>query len=405
MKAITNQQNESQNARSILLLTLARLVMDMTKRFVYPFVGPIAAQLGVSPAAIQNVLASQWGIGLTSPFFGTLAERYGHKRMMLISLFGMALAGLIGAVLPVFGVWAFVMVCFGFGKVIFNPTMQAYLGNLIPYNQRGRAMGIVELSWAGSLLFVAPLAGFVLEHSTMQVLFLIFTGMLTVVAVAGWVYLPPDNAMDKKKRSSKQLLADWGIILRSPVAMSALLFSMTLVGANELFFINYGLYMEATFELPLTALGAVTIVIAAAEALGEVIVISIADRVGKRPLAMAGALGAAVAYFALPNLASNLPLTLVALFMMFMCVETAIVASFPLFTEIVPNAKAMMMSANNTAHALGRMGGAALGGAIYATSGNFVLTGAIALGIGLVAFVMMWVAISEHSPKKGISAE
>lgn len=396
---------DTHKARSILLLTLSRLFIDMTRRFVYPFVGPIATQLGVSPAAIQNVLASQAGIGLTTPLFGTLAERYGHKRVILLSVVGMALAGLLGAALPVFSVWAFVMVCFGFGKVIFNPTMQAYLGNLIPYNQRGRAMGIVELSWASSLFIVAPLAGFVLERSSMQALFLIFSGLLMLVAIAGWVYLPADEAIDKKKRSSRQLLADWGVILQSPVAMGALLFSLTLVGANELFFINYGLYMEAAFDLPLTALGTVTIVIAAAEALGEVIVITIADRFGKRPLALVGALGAAVTYFTLPHFSDNLPMTLAALFVMFMCVETAIVSSFPLFTEILPNAKAIMMSANGAAHALGRMGGAALGGAIYAASGDFMLTGTLAFSVGLVAFVMMWVAISEHSHKKGLSAE
>lgn len=388
---------DTQKSRSILLLTLARLVMDMTRRFVYPFVGPIAAQLGVSPAAVQNVLASQWGIGLTGPLFGTLAERYGHKRMIVISLFGMSAAGWIGAAFPVFGVWAFVMVCFGFGKVLFNPTMQAYLGNIIPYNQRGRAMGIVELSWAGSLLIVAPLAGFVLEQGTLQALFVIFAILLASVAFGSLVYLPSDEATHKVKRTSSQLLADWGVILRSPSALGALLFALTLVGANEFFFINYGLYMEANFDLPLTALGTVTIVIALAEALGEFVVIAIADRVGKRPLALLGALGAALAYLVLPALNMNLPLTLVALFVMFVSVETAIVASIPLFTEIMPNAKAIMMSANGTAHAIGRAAGAAIGGAFFAATGDFAQNGVIACVIGLIAFVIMWFAISERN--------
>lgn len=392
-----HHKTETDNTRSIVLLTLSRLTIDMTRRFVYPFVGPIAAQLGVSPAAVQNVLASQAGIGLTSPLFGTLAERYGRKRVMVLCLLAMVVAALIGAFVPQFSVFVLVMLTFGMGKVIFNPTMQAYIGDIIPYSRRGRALGIVELSWAGALFVVAPLAGFILERSTLQLLMLVFAILLGVMTLAMFFLLSSDAEDRKQKRVSLNPFIGWGSLLRSPAAIAALIFSLTLVGANELFFINYGLYMEAAFDLPLTALGTVTIVVALAEALGEGMVIMLADRIGKRPLTLIGAFGAAIAYVLLPQFNSNLFLTLASLFLMFACVEMAIVASFPLFTEVLPEARTVMMSTIGGAHALGRMAGASLGGMFFASTGNFGTIGLASLIIGMIAFIMMWRFIPEYS--------
>ena len=75
---------------------------------------------------------------------------------------------------------------------------------------------------------------------------------------------------------------------------------------------------------------------------------------------------------------------------MFISIEASIVASFPLFTEILPDARAVMMSANMGAHSLGRVSGAALGALIYKFSaGNFLLIGLLAGALGFVAFVVM----------------
>ena len=100
-------------------------------------------------------------------------------------------------------------------------------------------------------------------------------------------------------------------------------------------------------------------------------------------------------YLLLPFLAFSLPLAMVGLFVMFFFVEVAIVSSIPLFTEIMPDARAVMMSGNVGAHALGRMVGASLGGTLYAATGSFPFLGATALVIGLVAAFMLWRFVHE----------
>ncbi|MYE27484.1 MAG: hypothetical protein F4X87_09810 [Chloroflexi bacterium] len=99
---------------------------------------------------------------------------------------------------------------------------------------------------------------------------------------------------------------------------------------------------------------------------------------------------AAICFLIIPNLSFSLPVAMFGIFVMFICVETAIVSALPLFSEILPESRAIMMSANVGAHSLGRMAGAALGALIYNFSaGNFLLIGLVAGGLGILAFLVM----------------
>jgi predicted MFS family arabinose efflux permease len=62
-----------------------------------------------------------------------------------------------------------------------------------------------------------------------------------------------------------------------------------------------------------------------------------------------------------------------------------------MFSEILPDTRAIMMSANMGAHALGRVVGAFIGGLIYVkTDGNFIVVGVVAAIMGIIAFIIMW---------------
>lgn len=389
-------------AQSIAAILFGRLVINITKRFPYPFVSAIAANFLVPVTSVQNLIALSNGMGLLSPLLGTISERYGRKPIMLAILIGMAAVSFIGAIFTTFGIFVIAILAFGIGKIIYDPTFQAYLGDVVPFKQRARMMGVVELSWAFSLVIAAPVVGFLLDTSTMRAVFIFMGIALTLGAICIWMFIESDVKSKSERQSIKFIgpLETFRIISREPTAMFALLFAICLTISHEIFFINYGLWMEQSFDLVLTALGTVTIVIAVAEIIGEFIVITLADRLGTKLTSMSGMLIAAIMFAIIPSLSFSLPIALFGIFVMFIGIETAIVASFPIFTEILPNARAVMMSANMGAHSLGRVLGAMLGGIIYATTGgNFVVVGVVASVIGAVAFIVMWrfIPISKES--------
>lgn len=381
--------------KPIIVLTLTRLIINITRRFPYPFMGTIASQLNTPISAVQNVMGVQAGIGVTSPLFGPLSERFGRKRVMLGALLLMLLVSLLGALTPQFSLFAVVMIAYGIGKMIFDPALQAYIGDRVPYNKRGQAMGITELSWAGSLIVAAPIAGFLLDVGTLQSIFIALAVLMACAAILIATLLPSDKVERGDTPAPLNPIIAWGTLRQFPSSLVALCYSFLLVSANEIFFINYGLWMELSFNLVLTALGIVTIVIAIAEVVGEGIVITLADHFGKRQVALIGALLAGLCYVVLPFLNGSLILALGGLFLLFIGTEIAIVASIPLFTEIIPNARSVMMSSNIAAHSLGRMAGAAMGSFLYVTTNNFYFIGLVATILGLSATLILYHYIQD----------
>ena len=90
-------------------------------------------------------------------------------------------------------------------------------------------------------------------------------------------------------------------------------------------------------------------------------------------------------YVLLPMVGHTLPLALIGLFIIFLTFEFTIVTAISLFTEILPGARAMMMSSNVAAMSIGRMVGALMGLAIWKAGGL--------LAIGLVSAVICGVAL------------
>ena len=376
-------------ALTIVVFTFSRLVVNFTRRFPYPFIPAIAEQLGTSVGSVQTALALSWGVGLASPIFGTLSERYGRKPVMLAGLLFMAVISLLGAVVPQFWMFAAVAIGYGIGKMIFDPALQAYIGERIPYHNRAKVWGAIEFSWAGSLFIAAPLTGFLLARSGLGWVFVTLAGLMLVSAFLIWRFIPRTDPTQRTAR----LLGPIGLLRQvrgQPRVLAALGFTFCIAAGQEIFFINYGLWMEASFDLVLTALGIATITIGIAEAVGEVVVALGGDRLGKRNLALYGAVLAGIGFLIVPTLTQSLGVALTGMFVVFVLVEASIVASITLFTELLPEARAVVMSTNISASASGRLLGALVGSRVLALTDNFVLVGAITMIIVLVGCAFMW---------------
>lgn len=378
--------------RTIAALAVARLFNNIARRFAYPFIPAIGRELSVSTGSIQGVVATQGGIGILSPIFGPLSERYGRKRVMLMALALMGIGAVPGIIAPTYGIFYLVMLVLGLSKIIFDPAMQAYIGDLVPYGYRGRAIGTTELAWAGSLIVAAPLTGFLLDKMGLSAVFL----MLLVASSGGfflvWRYVPSDPP--DKSAHVPNFIDGLKIVRRSPTALAALFYSLLFIIANELVGISFAKWMESTFDLKLAALGTAAIVIALAEITGELVVIGMADYFGKKHLTLVGILGTAIMYFALTQ-AASLTAALVGLFLVYLFAETAIVSSIPLFTEILPQARAVMMSSIAAGHSTARFTGGLLGSQIY-TWGQFEAIGMTAAVLCLISLIVMWGFIHEN---------
>lgn len=365
--------------------TLTKLLMNITRRMVYPFAPAFARGLGVELAVITSAIAINQATSLLGPFGAPFADRYGYKRLMLIAL-GLLTVGCFAAgFLPIYPVLLICLFLAGLAKAFFDPSLQALIGSVIPYENRGRVIGITELSWALTTLVGIPATGFIIQYTSWQVPFWIL-GTASLACFYLLIKTIPKSLPRQPKPSGSQpgLLSQWKRIIRKPRVLGILGFAFSISLANDALFVIYGVWLESSFQLSLAAIGLGTILIGISELIAEGAMSLFSDRIGLRRSVLAGAFCSALAYLILPFLDGDLPRVLGGLFIVFFFFEFTVVTAMCLTTELVPELRASTLSAFYAIAGLGRVIGAFLGVFIWSRYGL--------LGVSLVSGLSTFLA-------------
>ena len=376
----------------LVVASLARIVTNTAHRMVYPFLPVFARGLGVPLETLTGLISLRGALGMSAPLFGSLPDHIGRRRAMLLGLGLFVAALLLPVLLP--GLWTFAaaLLLVVVVKFIFDTALQAYVGDRTPYHQRGLAIAFTELAWSSAALIGFPLVGLAVARGGWQGPFLPLAGLGLLGWAAVWFTLPRD-ADAPPTRPPGSLGVRWLDLWRRPSVVAALGLAVLIAAANESLLVVLGAWLEQSFGLSVAALGLSTTIIGVAELAGEGLVMGLADRLGKRRAVGLGLVASAAAYLAMPFLAARLALALVALFLVFIAFEFTIVASLPLMTEQMPEARSRVMSTYAAGHAAGRMLGALLGAALFRQ--GFVWNGVAALGLNLVGLLVVVLFVRE----------
>jgi predicted MFS family arabinose efflux permease len=390
------------------VIFLARTVLNTAQRIIYPFLPSIARGLDISLTAASGLVSLRMIAGLAAPLLGPFAERQGRRRSMETGLFVFTLASLflvssgsLGTATLIATAAAFLL--YGLSKVLYDPAMHAYLGDVVPYRTRGRAIGIIELSWSSAWLIGVPLAGFLIEQFSWRApwFVMIILGLLSIGLTHR--FLPPGRSPTQiavGQRVRTLLISSWHALLGRRQVFVLLLVSLLLTMALEVPFIVYGAWLETSFGLSLSTLGLASIVVGLAEASAELGTTVLTDRLGKRRSVLTGLGGMAASLLLLPSLASlGLASALAGIVLVVVAFEFAIVSLLPLVTELAPEKRTTLLSLNITAFSLGRIGGAAFGGWLWQSPAEGI---AIHAAVGaacalLAALFMFWGMVEIES--------
>ena len=148
----------------IAVVVICRLVLNTARRFTYPFAPVLSRELGVPLTSITSLIAVNWATSLLGIFFGPLADRFGYRKMMLLGLVMLAVGMFAGGLFPSYGVILITLFLAGLGKMVFDPAVQAYVSERVPYKRRATAIGFLEISWAGSTLLGIPLIALLIDN-------------------------------------------------------------------------------------------------------------------------------------------------------------------------------------------------------------------------------------------------
>lgn len=359
---------------------------------VYPFAPAFARGLGVPVAAIYQLVVIRNLAGFLSPLFSPLSAKYGRRTVMAGSMFFFVAGCVIVIIWPTYWLLGVSLSVIGLAKVIYDPAMQSYVGDAVPYAQRGKAIAVTELSWAGALLIGAPAVGFAIRQWGWNAPFFWLAIFGLGAAVSVWKLLP---AAKTDQHQQGNTLREMGqIVRRHPVIWAACVYIVLATMANEIVFLVFGDWLEGSFGLNLLALGFSASVIGFAEISGEVAAGWSVDRFGKRPVIIATGLLNALFTLLLPFSGFNLTFVLITYFLLFLFFEITIVGGVPLMTELVPTARSVVMSSLLAGSALGRGVGAWLGPLLF-KHWSFVANGVVASLLMTVAIIILWRWVKE----------
>ena len=351
-------------ASAFIVMFAARTVLNTAFRVVYPFLPALADGLGLSITQAAQLVNARMAAGLGAPLLGPLSDRYGRRRTIEVALLLMAVASALLVGRPALITAGLAFGLYGLAKGLADPAVHAYIGDTVAFEQRGRAVGAVELAWSASWLVGVPASGFLIERwgwrAPWGALILLALGCVPLVRRG----LPPPRSRQHVSRGPAWALV--GHVVRRRNALAVLGVTAFLAMSIEIPFIVYGAWLERTFSLSLTGLGLASVALGVAEALAELGTVVITDRVGKRRSVLAGLAGLALSLALLPALPPwGLGATLAGLSLMMLSFEFGIVSLIPLISESVPSARATTVALSITAFSAGRLLGGALGGWLW----------------------------------------
>ena len=346
-----------------------RTAVNAPVRIIYPFLPSIARGLEISLTAASQLVTLRMVAGLAAPLLGLLADRYGRRRVMEVALSLFALASLLMAGVGTLAAAAVAFALYGLAKALYDPAVHAYVGDQVPYHERSRAVGILELSWSGAWLLGVPASGLLIERFGWRAPWaaLIVLGLLGLTLTC--VSLPSTSRPAARRRGGSfvaSTIGTWRNLLRRRSVAALLATSFLLTMAIEVPFIVYGAWLETSFGLSLGTLGLASTVVGVAEAAAELGSAAITDRLGKKRSVLVGLLGLAASLIALPWLSRlGLVAALAGVMLMLLNFEFGIVSLLPLATELAPEARASLFSLTVTAFSLSRILAALVGGWLW----------------------------------------
>ena len=377
---------------AIVFLSFARLMVNTSHRFVFPFLPAISRGLGISLAQGGLLMSARSVAFVATPAIVASAGR-GERRVRL-AMWGLGLMAVGALITAATGVYAGAFVGFlllGLGKPSFDAAAQAYVADRTPYEQRARYMSILELTWAGGLLVGAPLAGWLIGRFGWEAPFWLVGVMFTATMFAAPAVLEADGPHEQSEQSRLTLdRRRWALLV------AAGLFSF----AAETTFIVFGAWLEDGFGLSLTALGLASTLIALAEMTGEGAVLAFADRVGKLRMVAWGLGASVVGYATLAPASNSLPLGLAALAATFVAFEITIVATIPLASEVAPGARSRYLALLMVALGVGRSIGDVIGPMLFTWRG--IPANSLASAVGAAAALAVIASLADRGEQHPI---
>ena len=312
----------------------ARLTSNACYRFVGPFIAIIARGLDVKLADIGVAIAISELFGLASPVIGHVVDRLGARRAVAAGM-GASIAGTcLAAGSQGVAMLTVALVFLGQGNTTFYLGIGSWIAHHVPYERRGRVIGLIEVSWALGLLIGVTTMGLVTNATSWRVGYLsgaLAMAVMAIVVVGRIEAQTPEHRIAAATRVAGGLISRGWLVLLSGFALTA---------ASHSLVVTFGSWLEDEHGLTPAGLSAVTFVLGAGELVATLCVARYTDLWGKRRSVAVGAALMIPASAGLALLHHHLIVGVLFLAIAVLGFEFSVVSAISLGATLVPGSPA-----------------------------------------------------------------
>lgn len=380
--------------RNVTALTVTRLGANALYRFAPPFLAVIARGLDVSIGELGVALTIAELCGLTSPLIGRFVDRVPRRVSMTTGLAGLAAGALVVASSRHVVLFAAGLFVLSLAKIVYDVGQGSWITDHVPFAQRGRVVGLTEMSWALGLLLGVSSMGLIAAATSWPWAYVTGATFVSGMAAVLWRRIGPDLPGG---HPAARATAAGPVELRRAgwLAVGAM---VAMAGASQSMFVTFGTWLEDAHGFSTTSLAAVTFSIGGLELIASSMSTARTDRWGKERSVIGGAIvmvATAVGFVATTDV---LPVSLVLLGVFIASFEFAIVSMIPIGGELVPGRPAAGISRFLAASAVGRSIATIPATTLFDRAG---VRASAALGGALAVLLLVLMSMRERSPLGG----
>ncbi len=227
------------NERRILLILAAIQFTNIVDFMIMMPMGDILKkELLIGPGA-YGVLVSSYGLAAGfSSFLGVFyLDNLDRRKALLWAYAGFMIGTLSSAIVPTtsdvhLNYYLFIgtRVMTGLTGGLLGGLVMSIVGDLIPLERRGKAMGIVTLAFSLAAVLGVPIALILVDlfDNNWHVPFYTVSALSALIGLMAWRIIPPINAHLNRKEAFDPMATVQGV-LQSKIQRNALLFTVLLV--------------------------------------------------------------------------------------------------------------------------------------------------------------------------------
>lgn len=352
-----------------------------------------------------NVTVSQSGllvIAYSLPYaicgfaFGPLSDKVGRKAMLKWGMLAFAIFTLLcGCAWNFWSLFIF-RVLSGVAAAT-SPQVWASIGDLVPFEKRGRVIGIVTAALSISQIlgvpfgaFVAGAAGWRFSFYTLGILG-IFVALLVMFAFP----VIENTTAPIAKATSSNLVYSLKLVLTNKRTVSGLLVTFFMMFASFGMYSFLGAWLSNSFKMNVSSIGTIIIVVGFGNLVGNLSGGFLGDYFGKGRVVITGLTILAIALFVLPYTSSNIISAIVCILVWLISAGASLASLNSIISELVPSLRGTVMSLNSSFMYIGTTIGVIIGGAAINKFGYVGLGFANGISALIAMFTICYVIKSK----------